>query len=103
MVECSRSRTRARIAQALSSVSPLPPFDISDRRSPVISGTALVTGGAGFIGSHLAIALRSLGTRVLAFDSLRRSGSEFNVPQLREAGVDFIRGDVRIADDLLPL
>jgi CDP-paratose 2-epimerase len=40
---------------------------------------------------------------VIAFDSLRRAGSELNVPQLRAEGVDVVRGDVRLLDDLLPL
>lgn len=65
----------------------------------------LVTGGAGFIGSALAIALRTRypSTSVVAFDSLRRRGSELNLPRLREAGVTFVHGDVRCRADLLAL
>ena len=56
----------------------------------------LVTGGAGFVGSNLAIALAADPDReVLALDNLHRRGSELNQPRLAEAGVEFIRADVR--------
>lgn len=63
----------------------------------------LVTGGAGFIGATLAVGLagRHPGWEVLAFDNLRRRGSELNLPRLREAGVSFCHGDVRELNDLL--
>lgn len=61
----------------------------------------LVTGGAGFVGSNLAIALAKSGEHeVLALDNLHRRGSELNQPRLAEAGVGFIRGDVREPADL---
>ena len=62
----------------------------------------LVTGGAGFIGANLCLALaaRSPGTEVVAFDSLKRRGSELNLERLREAGVTFVHGDVRQREDL---
>lgn len=65
----------------------------------------LVTGGAGFIGSSIAIALKTRYPTIciLAFDSLRRRGSELNLPRLREAGVTFVHGDVRCLEDLLAL
>jgi CDP-paratose 2-epimerase len=56
----------------------------------------LVTGGAGFVGSNLAIALAAdPGLEVLTLDNLHRRGSELNLPRLADAGVQFIRGDVR--------
>jgi CDP-paratose 2-epimerase len=63
----------------------------------------LVTGGAGFIGASLAVGLaqRHPDWGVLALDNLRRRGSELNLPRLREAGVDFLHGDVRSLEDLL--
>jgi CDP-paratose 2-epimerase len=66
--------------------------------------TMLVTGGAGFIGSSLAIAFRAKypGDRIIAFDNLRRRGAELNVVRLRDAGVEFRHGDVRIPGDLEP-
>ncbi len=67
--------------------------------------SVLVTGGAGFVGSSVAIDLkrRDPGCRVVALDNLRRRGSELNLPRLREAGVDFIHGDVRSPEDLRSL
>jgi len=65
----------------------------------------LVTGGAGFIGGSLAVGLarRHSDWDVLALDNLRRRGSELNLPRLREAGVQFLHGDVRELDDLLEI
>jgi CDP-paratose 2-epimerase len=62
----------------------------------------LVTGGAGFVGSNLAIKYkqRHPESRVSAFDNLRRRGSELNIPRLRQAGVEFIHGDIRNQEDL---
>lgn len=61
----------------------------------------LVTGGAGFVGSSLAIFLRQHfeGARVVAFDNLRRRGSELNLPRLKDHGVQFVHGDIRAASD----
>ncbi|MCZ6694977.1 MAG: NAD-dependent epimerase/dehydratase family protein, partial [Acidobacteria bacterium] len=62
----------------------------------------LITGGAGFVGSNLACAFRRNhpDLEVVALDSLRRRGSELNLPRLREAGVRFVHGDVRCPEDL---
>jgi len=55
---------------------------------------AVVTGGAGFIGSHLCEALVSAGWRVRAFDDLSRGCAE----NLADAsGVELLCGDVRDA------
>lgn len=54
---------------------------------------ALVTGGAGFIGSHLVDALIARGWRVRVFDNLS-SGSEANLAHVRD-NVELIVGDVR--------
>jgi CDP-paratose 2-epimerase len=64
-----------------------------------------VTGGAGFVGASLALALagRHPDWEVIAFDNLKRRGSELNVPRLRQAGVRFQHGDVRESGDLLNL
>jgi CDP-paratose 2-epimerase len=69
------------------------------------SHRVLVTGGAGFIGASLAIGLagKHPDWEVLALDNLRRRGSELNLPRLREAGVQFLHGDVRELDDLLQI
>jgi CDP-paratose 2-epimerase len=62
----------------------------------------LITGGAGFVGSSLAQAFRaaSAAAEVVVFDNLRRRGAEVNLPILKRAGVSFVHGDVRVADDL---
>jgi CDP-paratose 2-epimerase len=64
--------------------------------------TILITGGAGFVGSNLCIHLKQVKAtrRVIALDNLRRRGSELNVPRLREAGVEFVHGDIRNPEDL---
>lgn len=53
-------------------------------------GKIVVTGGAGFIGSHLVDALMALGKDVVAFDNLS-TGSQQNVA----SGAMLVRGDVR--------
>lgn len=62
----------------------------------------LITGGAGFVGSNLAVSLASRhpGWEIVALDNLYRRGSELNLPRLEQAGVEFIRGDVREPEDL---
>jgi CDP-paratose 2-epimerase len=62
----------------------------------------LVTGGAGFVGSNLALQLQEHvpSARIVALDNLKRRGSEFNIPRLRDAGVDFVHGDIRNPADL---
>jgi CDP-paratose 2-epimerase len=65
----------------------------------------LVTGGAGFVGANAAVALkgRHPDWEVVSLDNLNRRGAELNLPRLREAGVRFEHGDVRVASDLAAL
>ncbi|HET9198539.1 MAG TPA: NAD-dependent epimerase/dehydratase family protein [Solirubrobacterales bacterium] len=65
----------------------------------------LITGGAGFVGSNLAVSLagRHPEWDVIAFDNLYRRGSQLNLPRLEEAGVEFVKGDVREPGDLTAL
>lgn len=65
----------------------------------------LITGGAGFVGSNLAMLLRRdvPEVKVTALDSLKRRGSELNLPRLQAAGVRFIHGDVRCPEDFSTL
>lgn len=69
------------------------------------TATLLVTGGAGFVGSSFALhwKARHPKARVIALDNLKRRGSELNLPRLKAAGIEFIHGDVRDADDLIGL
>ncbi len=61
--------------------------------------TYLVTGGCGFIGSHIVEALAAEGHRVRIFDNLS-SGYERNISHIGGA-VEFVQGDVRDADAVL--
>lgn len=65
----------------------------------------LITGGAGFVGSALALQFRQAypDCHVIAFDNLKRRGSELNLPRLRAAGVEFIHGDIRSPEDFAGL
>jgi len=62
----------------------------------------LITGGAGFVGSSLAVALRRAApdSHIICLDNLKRRGSELILARLREAGVEFVHGDIRQAQDL---
>jgi CDP-paratose 2-epimerase len=61
-----------------------------------------ITGGAGFVGSNLCIGLKTRypAYKILALDNLRRRGSEMNLIRLKAAGVEFLHGDIRNAEDL---
>jgi dTDP-L-rhamnose 4-epimerase len=62
----------------------------------------LITGGAGFIGSHLADALLSRGHQVRALDNLAPQvhGASAKRPDYLDEEVELITGDVRDADSL---
>ena len=61
------------------------------------SGTVLITGGAGFVGSHLADELLRHGYRVRVLDHLGEQvhGPNCVRPPYLDEDVEFIRGDVR--------
>ncbi len=62
----------------------------------------LITGGAGFIGSSLCIKLKEKypNYSIVAFDNLKRRGSELNLVDFQEIGIQFIHGDIRNIEDL---
>ena len=63
-----------------------------------MKGNVLVTGGAGFIGSHVAKWLVKAGYRVVVLDDLSGGFTE-NIPE----GAEFVKGsvqDVALVDDL---
>lgn len=64
--------------------------------------TILITGGAGFVGSSIAVGLRAHSDQynIIALDNLKRRGSELCLQRLRDAGVEFVHGDIRMYDDL---
>ena len=55
--------------------------------------TSLVTGGAGFLGSHLCEALLARGHRVICLDNLE-TGSLANIEDLRDDAFSFLHHDV---------
>src|SRR5260370_9074721 len=61
------------------------------------SGSVLVTGGAGFIGSHVARRLIDMGCRVRVFDNFA-TGRRSNLDAIKEAAVH--EGDARSRPDV---
>ena len=61
----------------------------------------LITGGAGFVGSSLAVAFKKElpHATVVAFDNLRRRGSEINIARFKALGIQFVHGDIRNPSD----
>src|ERR1700749_61442 len=58
----------------------------------------LVTGGAGFIGSHTCDRLLALGHEVVVLDALTEPVHRGGVPTYLSPGVEFYQGDVRNRD-----
>jgi len=67
-----------------------------------MSRRVLITGGAGFIGSHLADELLAHGYQVRVYDNLSSQvhGPKASVPEYLDAEVEFIRADVQDSDAL---
>jgi len=62
----------------------------------------LVTGGCGFLGSSICISLKTKypDYKIIAFDNLKRSGSEINLIELRSHDIEFTHGDIRNFEDI---
>jgi UDP-glucose 4-epimerase len=62
----------------------------------------LVTGGAGYIGSHTATVLAGAGHRVVIFDSLINGNSVAvsRAERLSQRPIQFLKGDIRSQSDL---
>ena len=62
----------------------------------------LVTGGAGFIGSHLVDKLIEAGHGVVVFDNLEPQvhGEDQKIPKYLSKECEFVRGDIRNRDEL---
>jgi nucleoside-diphosphate-sugar epimerase len=68
------------------------------RNYQVTSAKYLVTGGAGFIGSHIAESLLKVGETVRVFDNFA-TGSETNLFALK-GRAEFLHGDLRDVEDV---
>lgn len=62
----------------------------------------VITGGAGFVGSSICLQLKEKypNYEIVAFDNLKRRGSEMNLPDFKEKEIHFIHGDIRNKEDL---
>jgi len=62
----------------------------------------IITGGAGFVGSTLCLQLKNKYPtyEIIAFDNLKRRGSELNLKDFQKENITFIHGDIRNNEDL---
>src|SRR5581483_11016786 len=82
------------------------PYKLQQRTKETMKGTVLITGGAGFIGSHVASELLKAGYHVRVLDSLvtQVHGETPDRPSYLHKDAEFILGDVRnpeIVDEAL--
>jgi CDP-paratose 2-epimerase len=65
----------------------------------------VVTGGAGFVGSTLCLQLKAKYPtyEIVAFDNLKRRGSELNLYDFQKLSIPFVHGDIRNNEDLIAL
>ncbi|MHA1626306.1 MAG: SDR family NAD(P)-dependent oxidoreductase, partial [Candidatus Asgardarchaeia archaeon] len=60
----------------------------------------LVTGGCGFIGSHIVDKLIGMGSEVTVFDNLSSSTTEYISKYFEHDRFRFFKGDLRNVEDL---
>src|SRR5204863_9978804 len=69
-------------------------------RCGVMSKRILITGGAGFVGSHLADALLQQGHHVRIYDNLTQQVNPDGTPAYLDREIEFIQGDMRDGERL---
>lgn len=70
----------------------------SGKKEQTMSKTVLVTGGAGFLGSHLVDRLLERGYHVRVFDNLTTQVHPNGFPEYLTTNIEFISGDMRHLD-----
>ena len=62
----------------------------------------IITGGAGFVGSTLCLQLNKKypNYEIVAFDNLKRRGSELNLIDFKKLNITFVHGDIRNKEDI---
>lgn len=75
-------------------------FVLKTARDDAMKNKILVTGGAGYIGSHTCIALHQAGYDIVIYDNLSNSSREAinRVATLIGQPIEFIEGDIRDAE-----
>ena len=73
---------------------------MSDLKNPLTRKTVLVTGGAGFIGSHLCDHLLNYGAQVICFDNLSTGSKDYVESKKDDKNFVFIKGDVNKLPEL---
>lgn len=65
----------------------------------------VIAGGAGFVGSSLCLKLKQKYPTysIIAFDNLKRRGSELSLMDFKAQGIEFMHGDIRNVEDLAAL
>ena len=68
-----------------------------------MNNTILIAGGAGFVGSNLCLQLKKKypDYTIVAFDNLKRRGSELSLADFKKNDIQFIHGDIRNMEDIL--
>lgn len=65
--------------------------------------TCLITGGAGFLGSHLARRLLQTGARVVVFDAVEKTERTLLSAFGLTKEVEYVHGDIRVVEDVRKL
>jgi len=65
----------------------------------------VITGGAGFVGSSLCLKLKQKYPHysIVAFDNLKRRGSELSLADFKLNDIEFMHGDIRNVEDIVAL